>query len=234
MSNNPYNSESNQNYGGNMSGSGSHQPQNNQRPSEGVGGSSTNTHDNMMRSNPENSYGMGQQNTSSSYNNNYMGQSQPNYGQNQMPSSQGNHNYNNGHANNNLGSQPQPMGSHMMGQSNSSQNQSSLNQRNFPSYPQPNYGGSQQMRQDMGQSLGGMGSGSMPQNYMGNNSSSMSNMPPIGMNSAPGTIKTSQGEATYEPGIPTQMHSAGANNPLHQDMPISPEVMREFEEKASR
>lgn len=231
MSNNQYQRESTPGFGGSMPGGGTQQPSDSQRQYEGLGGSSSNPPSNIMSSNQDKGYGMGQQNASSSYSNNYMGQnqhsSQPNYGQSQMHSSQGSYGQDRG-----------PMGGDTMGghsQSMSSQNQPPIGQRNYPPYPQPGYGGSHGMGHGMGQSLGGMGSGSMQHNYMSGGQSHMSSMPPVGMSSAPGTFQTSQGEKTYEPSMPGQMGPTKSEfERMHEDLPVSPEVMREFEEKATR
>lgn len=238
MSSNPYNSDHNQNYGGSMPGSGSHQPTDSNRPNEGMGGSSTNNNEGQMRSNPENAYGMGSQNTANSYNN-YMGPSQqntqPNYGPSNMHSSQGSYGPDRGHlGSEGMGSQSHSMGNQMMGPGGMPQNQPPIGQRSYGSSYQPNFGGSQGMRPDLGPGMGGMNSGGMSQGYMPGGQT-MSSMPPVGMSAAPGTFKTNQGEAEYVPGNTAQASSnlAGTTN-NYEHLPVSPEVQREFEEKATR
>lgn len=241
MSNNQYPTGGTQNYAGSMPSSGNQQHPEGQRQHEGMGGGQSNQQNPMMPGEQEKSFGMGQQNTATSYNNNYMGQnqpgSQPSFGQNPMQSSQGSfgqeHRPLGGEG---MGSQSQSMPSQMMGQSTPSQNQPPIGQRNYQPYPQSNYGGSQPMGQNNGQNLGGMNSNPMGSSYMGGNPTSQNTgMPSMGMGSGTGTFPTSQGEKTYEPGIPGQITSTiGGVGISFADLPVSPEVAREFEEKASK
>ena len=239
MSNNQYNPEHNNNYGGSMPSHGGQQQMDSQRQHDTMGGSSVNPGSSMPRNDNENSFPMGQQNTANTYNNNYVGQnqsnSQPSYGQNPMHSSQNNYSQERpSMGGDNSGSQSHGMGSGMMGQSNLSQNQPPIGQRSYQPYPNPSYGGNQHPGQSMGQSMGGMpNTGSMGQSNMGNYGQNQnSSMPPVGMSSAPGTFQTSGGEKTYEPSMLAQ-NNASTNSAI-ASLPVSDEVKREFEEKSAR
>jgi hypothetical protein len=204
-----------------------------------------------------NGYQIGQPNTANTYNNSYIPQnqpvSQPSYTQNQMNPAQGNYSQERApipESNNN--SQPQSMPSNMMNQPNLPQNQPPIGQRNYSPYPQPSYGGAQGNNTNMSQSLGGINNSSgLGQNYMHPSAQSCplptlqptpqpttqptANptgnpiLPPVSMNTAPGTFQTSQGEKTYEPSVPISA-AVVPTDPL----PVSLEVQREFEEKSAR
>lgn len=179
-----------------------------QRHHEGSTGPSVNQNDNMMGINQPNSYGMPAQNPNMSYNTNYMGQNQPvnppTFPQNQMHPSQGNYGNSMGSmGNDQRNTQPSALPPHMMGQSNPSQNQPPIEQRNYQPYQQPIFNQPPAMSQSMGPISG--------QNF-----------------------QNSQGEKTYEPGVPYKAPEIASKPSETDDYPLSPEVMKDFKEKSAR
>uniref|UniRef100_A0A7S3IYQ5 Ankyrin repeat protein n=1 Tax=Euplotes harpa TaxID=151035 RepID=A0A7S3IYQ5_9SPIT len=174
-------------------------------------------------------------NASSLYNSNFMGQQKPEnvhgYGQNPISSSQGSFGMNRGMMESEgMGSQSHSMNSHLINQTNLSQSQPPIGQRNYQPFPHPGGYGGQQMGQEIASGLGGMGSGGMQNNYMGASQPSMIGMP-MGMNPMTNGFKASQGEQTYEPGVPNQI----IKNPDYlSELSLAPDVLREFDEKAQR
>ena len=187
-----------------------------QRSLEGGQGSSNNQNDNMMsNSQPNtqqntqpNSYGMPSQNNSMPYNTNYMGQNQPNnqssFPQNQMHSSQGS--FGNG------------MGSMNNDQRNAQPSNiptHMMGQQNLPQNQQP-----------------------IEQRNFQHYQQPMFNQPPAmnaSMTQGPSqNLSGSQGEKTYEPGMPYKAPEIASKPSNTDDYPLSPEVMKDFKEKSAR
>jgi len=170
--------------------------------------------------NQENQYKMSQSHSSA----------HPNYGQTQIPPSYNNYMsgspYMGGES---MGGQPQSSQSHMMGHTHMPQNQPPIGSSGYQHYSQ-----SMGIDKGLGQKFGGGLDSSMSQGYM--HPGQMTGIPSTGMNSAPGTFQTSQGEKTYEPGMPGQMtpNMSAMGSYTIRNLPLSPEAMKEFEEKAVR
>ena len=173
-------------------------------------------------------------------NNSYVNQNQPQqntgYNQNQMPTPQGN-----------FMQGTQPMGSDMMGGPNNmmnsnmvgqpptSQNQPPMGQMPYQSYPQTGYNPPQNTGQEVLPSMNPMASG-QGKHSMGNGVDMVQQNQyahPGGMNAQP--FQTSQEEnKTYNPGMMVQQPVMPPTDSLRDQLPLSPEVMKEFEEKAAR
>lgn len=109
-----------------------------------------------------------------------------------------------------------PSSSHQMAHPSMHQNQPSISQN---AYNNQSYGQAQNYSQPM---IG------TPQQ--------MQNLPPVGINTVGYSYNASGGEKTYEPGMPSQLNNSmpGAPSGIDKGLPLSPEVMKEFEEKSAR
>lgn len=132
-----------------------------------------------------------------------------------------------------------PISSGMMGASTLSNNQPSIGQRNYQSFPQPGYSGTQNSNQAINQNVGGMNnSGGMNQSQNQAHLSAVSqppvqSMPPVSVpQTAPPALNTSQGEKTYEPGTLASAPPTGRPNYVEL-LGISEESQQEFEKKAA-
>lgn len=116
----------------------------------------------------------------------------------------------------------------MMGQPVTSQ-APPMGQMAYQHYPHPEGYGGPAMRQDVNSSLGGIGSFGMPSNFANNQMNVQS--VPLGMNAMPAGFSTNQGANPHEAMNPAQMPGSLS---MISDLALSPEVMREFDEKATR
>lgn len=213
--NNQFPREMNSGYNGNPDLGSSHHMSDAHKHQENLGAMPPSHQEGMMKTNQDNRYEIGQQNTTNMYGSSYIGPAQTEnshgYNQNQTPS-QGSFG----------------MDRNMMGYSNMNQNQPSIGQRNFQQYSQPGYG-FPQIKNDMPSEMGGMMQGSMQHNYMPTNKATLPGIQSIGMTSAPGTY---HGEKTYEPGLPSQALSKPYES--HSDVPLPLEILKDYEEKAAK
>lgn len=238
MSNNQYNLDPSSNFNGNMNNMGS-QPGVNaeKRLPEGMPSVSAPPASTIPRNEGDSQYNMGSQNAANNYSTGYINQNQPNnqpaYSQPGMQTNQTSFNQESpGMGVSASTAQHPPISSGMMGASNLSSNQPSIGQRNYQSYPQPGYNGSQPSGQAMNQNVGGMASsGGMNQNYMsGGAQPSMQSIAPVSVpNPNPG-FNTSQGEKTYEPGALNTSSGTGRQN-FVELLGISLESQQEFDKK---
>lgn len=226
MSNDQYNKDSAPAFGGSPDMRGS-QPQQEPQPQyDSTGGANANFGGNMPAQGPQNQFNMGQNQSNS----------EPNFGQNPNPPT--NNNFMPGNSSmgqNGMPNQYPQSQNQMMGQNQMPSNQPPIAQNNYQSYPPQNY--TQPMpsiNPDGGQKLDTSMNTNMPQNY--GQTSQMSNLPPVGMNNGSTNYQAPQDEKTYEPGMPNPYNNAtaGASEGIDKGLPLSPEAMKEFEEKSAR
>ena len=120
-----------------------------------------------------------------------------------------------------MGNQYQQPSGQVMGQNQMPSNQPPIGQSSYQSYPQQNY--SQPMS-----NVVPMSNSSPPGGQMG------TNLPSVGMNTAP-PYQSSQGENTYEPGMPNPYSSSAGHTMGHDSgIPLSSDGMKEFQEHLIR
>lgn len=230
MSSDPFNKDSAPAFGGSPDMGAGQPQQEHQRPYDNTGGAHNNFVNNIPSQPAQNQYNMGQNQSNP----------EPNLGQNNIPSPSNNYMSGSGAlGGNNINNQYQQPSGQILGQNHTQGNPPPIGQNNYGSYPPQqtpqNYSQAiPSIGQDVGQKLdSGINSG-MGQNY--NQPGQMSSLPPVGMNSGGNSYQNNQGERTYEPGMTNPYANAapGTAEGIDRGLPLSPESMKEFEEKSAR
>lgn len=179
--------------------------------------------------------GDGQYNYNSGYMNQTPSTTQPGYSQPPIGTNPPTYNQESpGMGVTNSSNQHPAMSPGMMGASNLSSNQPSIGQRNYQSYPQPGYNGSQPSGQGLNQNVGGMsGSGGMNQSYIppgGPQPAVQPNIAPVSAPAPAAAVSSSLGEKTYEP---VALHTPSATGEANyvEILGISPESQAEYDKK---